>query len=69
MNSNVTQDLAKLEEYSLALIDFFDSLPTNFFDDENLSPPQRIVDHVVRYSKSQVSPLQNNAKLYRFGMN
>ncbi len=69
MNSNATQDLAKLEEYSLALIDFFDSLPKSFFDDENLSPPQRIVDHIVRYSKSEVSSLQNNSKLYRFGVN
>lgn len=69
MNSNATQDLAKLEEYSLALINFFDSLPDSFFDDENLRPPQRIVDYIVRYSKSQVSPLQNNAKLYRFGVN
>ncbi len=69
MNSNATQDLAKLEEYSLALIDFFDNLPNSFFDDENLSPPQRIVDYIVGYSKNQVSPLQNNTKLYRFAMN
>lgn len=69
MNADATQDLAKLEEYSLALIDFFDSLPDGFFDDENLSPPQRIVDYIVSYSKSEVSPLQNNSKLYRFGVN
>ncbi len=69
MNSNATKDLAKLEEYSLALIDFFDNLPNSFFDDENLSPPQRIVDYIVGYSKNQVSPLQNNTKLYRFAMN
>ncbi|SMO73368.1 hypothetical protein SAMN06265379_10676 [Saccharicrinis carchari] len=69
MNSNVTQDLAKLEEYSLALIDFFEKLPDSFFDDENLNPPQHIIDLVLGYSKNHVSPLQNNSKLYRFGMN
>jgi len=69
MNSSVTQDLAKLEEYSLAMIDFFDSLPDRFFEDENLSPPQRVVDRIVGYSKSCSAPLQNSTKLHRYSIN
>ncbi len=69
MNSNFTKNLAILEEYSLAMIDFFDGLPDYFFEDENLQPPKRIVDNIVRYSKNHISPLCNDNKLYRCGVN
>ncbi len=69
MNSKFTQDLAKLEEYSLAMIDFFEKLPDQFFEDENLAPQKRIVDSVVRCSKNYISPIRNNSKLYRYGVN
>ncbi|GAF02364.1 hypothetical protein [Saccharicrinis fermentans] len=70
MNSIFTQDLSKLEEYSLAMIDFFDKLPDSFFDDESLEPPQRIVDSILQYSKNhQSSSLYNGTKLFRWGTN
>ncbi|MGQ1784506.1 hypothetical protein ACT29I_05170 [Saccharicrinis sp. GN24d3] len=69
MNSSFTQDLAKLEAYSLAMIDFFDKLPDSFFEDENLEPPKRVVDNILRYSKDHTSPLQNGSKLFRYGIN
>ena len=69
MDSNSTRDLAKLEEYSLALIDFFEKLPDHFFEDKNLEPPKRIIDSILHYSKSKISPKNNDTKLYRFALN
>lgn len=69
MNSNFTIEIAKLEEYSLALIDFFDKLPDGFFQDENLQPSQRIVDNILIYSKGKQKPLRNDSKLYRYMSN
>lgn len=69
MNSNFTSELAKLEEYSLALIDFFDKLPDSFFRDDNMQPSQRIVNNVINYSKGKKTGLKNNSQLFRFSHN
>ena len=70
MNSIFTQDLSQLEEYSLAMIDFFDKLPDSFFDDESLEPPKKIVDSILQYSKDhKASSFYNETKLFRWGTN
>lgn len=69
MNSHFTVELAKLEKYSLALIDFFDQLPEVFFQEENLQPSQKIVNNILNYSKRKQESLHNDSKLYRYMSN
>ena len=69
MNANFTQDLAKLEEYSLAMIDFIEKLPESFFDDEQLQPSKKVIDNIVAYSKRKGTYLRPKDKLFRFGAN
>ena len=69
MNSNFTKDLRLFEEYSLAIIDFFDKLPDSFFKDENMQPSTNIINNIVRYSKDHIAGIKNDNKLYRFLQN
>ncbi len=69
MDKSFTQNLAKLEEYSLALIEFFDKLPDSFFDGEILEPSDRVVNNILRYSKSKSNSLNQKERHFRFAMN
>ncbi len=69
MDSKFTQDLAKLEEYSLALIDFFEKLPNSFFKDDDLQPSEKVVNNIISYSKEKSSPLNKDNRLYRYSFN
>ncbi|TLX78328.1 hypothetical protein E9993_01220 [Labilibacter sediminis] len=69
MNSNFTADLAKLEEYSLALINFFDKMPDSFFNDETMQPSERTVNNILNYSKGKKKPFNNDSRIYRYMVN
>lgn len=69
MDPKFTQKLEALEKYSLALVDLFEKLPDHFFEREELSPSENIVNAIIRKSKGIKEPLSKESKLYRFMVN
>ncbi|WP_066627216.1 hypothetical protein [Labilibacter marinus] len=69
MDSSFTQDLSKLEEYSLSMIDFIEKLPDSFFDCEELTPSKGVIDNIINYSKKTPVSYTTNNKVYRYSRN
>ncbi len=70
MNFNFTRNLQKLEEYSLSMIDLFDSLPASFFDDPSLEPSKKVVEQILNESKKDSNhTTQDTSSLFYYFFN